>query len=320
MTVFGSMGRRVALIISSRDQLHGHHDIYSPYGFGGILTINSKINYQEMLSEFMKSRKILSAYLMPHPLYSDRNMNGNYDANYTQSRNLFVLKIGEQEEDILRGMKKKSRYALRQQVKNWGNNVVTNKSISFSDFYSLYTERMIQIQAKSSYLFCEETLSLIFESPNTVAIGVKRNEELTNVGLFLYSGKIGEYFLSANSSKYNNLSRLIIWEAIKILKIYGVESLHLGGGITSGDSLESFKESLGSTRYVQKCYQHVADHKIFHEKCKMFATANYSYFPPYEKFKRCRLEYPLYCKNIMRNALKLMVHHIREWIGLTRMI
>lgn len=70
-------------------------------------------------------------------------------------------------------------------------------------------------------------------------------------GFFAVFGHEVDYLFGADSLHHPDTIRLLIWEAVKHFKRQGRKRLYLGGGISEGDSLASFKQRFGTEQ--QRC-------------------------------------------------------------------
>ena len=165
------------------------------------------------------------------------------------------LDISLSEEDILKGMRKTTRYLIKQAEKN--EDIEITKGVSdemLNDFEKLYletAERQSFTPFSNDYLKKEVDA---FKNDNQILIfsGKYRGEVVSSAIIVYYSG-IGFYHQGASSLKYPKVpvSYLLQWEAIKEAKDRGCKLYNFWGVVPEGTKnhpwagLSLFKKGFG---------------------------------------------------------------------------
>jgi len=135
------------------------------------------------------------------------------------------LDLTPSEEELLMGLRKTTRYLIRQTLKNQEIEVVKSQELSDINTYQKLNEEVSQRQkfAPFSFKYIKKEFEF-FSSDNQALLFLGRYRgEIAAAALVVYWSGIGFYHQAASSSKYAKLSipYLILWEAIKEAKKRG---------------------------------------------------------------------------------------------------
>jgi hypothetical protein len=142
---------------------------------------------------------------------------------------------------------------------------------------------MERVSAGSHYFFPDETLQRWVMDTQSLVLGASVDGVIEAVALFVVSGDQAEYHLSAGSDRGRDLAAWLIWNAIVRLKLKGIRTLHLGGGVRRGDGLHNFKQKFRGTPKAQQAVRQIYDQSKYEELCRRAgvpATGD-GWFPAY---------------------------------------
>jgi lipid II:glycine glycyltransferase (peptidoglycan interpeptide bridge formation enzyme) len=143
------------------------------------------------------------------------------------------LDLSPSENELLMGMRKTTRYLIKQAQKNKEIEIKEENNFEgiekFNQIYQLTKERHGFIPFSLEYLK-NEFLAFSKENQVSVLLG-KYKEEVVSGGIFIFWQKIGFYHHGASSQKYPKIpvSYLLLWEAIKKAKNLGCQKFNFWG-------------------------------------------------------------------------------------------
>ncbi|MBI2609962.1 peptidoglycan bridge formation glycyltransferase FemA/FemB family protein [Candidatus Giovannonibacteria bacterium] len=245
--------------------LLGKSYLYSPYG--PVLANFSKGLLAELKSKIMKIAKKENAVFVrldfsPPPddktlveSFFKKAKKVTYHAAHFQPRTDWVLPLDKNEEALLAGMHKATRYSIRFADKNGiASEIITHDFEKYFDtFYNLMVETSIRdgfsLHPKKYY---ESIFKNISKIPNSYLAAAKYQEEVLVINLIIVYNKSANYIFSGSANKYRNLSPSYsaLWAAIRHAKKIGCENFNLGG-ISLGETykgwenLSKFKQRFG---------------------------------------------------------------------------
>lgn len=269
------------VIYCKRSKNNVDFDIYSPYGFGGILAWGSNVAESlKVFEEWMLNNSIISAYLMGHPVLMEAA-----PQFFTSNRSAFVLDLAQSEDELWLNLGSGHKYELKKLNKDLDISITDDKEELFSVFPRLYANTLTRVGAGDSYHFTADTLQTLTFEKNTMILGARIKDELHAVIMINFTNHCAEYYINATDDSGRHLTRLLLWDAVKRLKKLGVEEFHLGGGATEGDHLEAFKRRMGGTRVLIPVYRKVVNQGKYNELCAAHHkdAEDLSYFPIYWK-------------------------------------
>jgi lipid II:glycine glycyltransferase (peptidoglycan interpeptide bridge formation enzyme) len=154
-----------------------------------------------------------------------------------------TVDVTQDDDALLMQMASAGRTAVRKALKA---GVEPRPSGDLERFRDMYLETMRRVGAAESYLFPAE----FFERLGRMGDGVLMLDAGCAAGLFLAGGGAMHYFLSASTDEGRALSatNAVLYAAMRHARGAGLTTLHLGGGLADGDSLQRFKQSMGAGR------------------------------------------------------------------------
>jgi lipid II:glycine glycyltransferase (peptidoglycan interpeptide bridge formation enzyme) len=143
------------------------------------------------------------------------------------------LDISKSEDEILKGMRKTTRYLIRQALKNKEIEILKSEKIEdleeFNKIYQETAKRHCFVPFSFDYLR-NEFLAFKDDKQILIILG-KYKSEVVSGGVFVFWQNIGFYHHGASSQKYPKIpvSYLMIWEAIREAKNRGCEKFNFWG-------------------------------------------------------------------------------------------
>lgn len=271
----------LVVIYSKRSKNDIGIDIYSPYGFGGILIWG--VDHQFIIESFetwMQENKIVTAFLMSHPAF-DNNRNNQF----VHIRSSYVLDLSASEDELWLGMADSHRHELKKLFKDSKITVTDDKAEILKVLPALYKDTLARVGAASNYFFSTETLKALVHDVNTIVLGGEIGGKMHAVVIICYSGECAEYFINATDVEGRNLTRLLLWEGMRKLRSLGIMKFNLGGGAEEGDQLEAYKKRFGGRKAFIPLYRKIVNHDQYGSLCRSYNKdpTDISYFPPYWK-------------------------------------
>jgi lipid II:glycine glycyltransferase (peptidoglycan interpeptide bridge formation enzyme) len=143
------------------------------------------------------------------------------------------LDLSPSENELLMGMRKTTRYLIKQAQRNKEIEIKEENSFEgiekFNQIYQLTKERHGFVPFSFEYLKNEFSA---FSKENQVSVLLgKYKGEVVSGGIFIFWQKIGFYHHGASSQKYPKIpvSYLLLWEAIKKAKNLGCQKFNFWG-------------------------------------------------------------------------------------------
>ena len=263
---------------TSRSKIIIQKDIYSIYGFGGLMFLGDKKD--DLLNElklYLKSKFVTTSFLLIHP----KDYNESFAENH---RTTYVIDLNFELDELWKKLHSNHKYEINRFKKLNEYKISFDKSELFNDFKILYKETITRVSASSVYDFSDEELYNLFMSPLSFVSGVIFENKIQCIVMFLNNQEWSEYFINASSEIGRLASRLLIWETIIKLKEFGVKFLNLGGGVTEGDQLENFKRRFGGQAQSSGIYKSIINQSQYNSLCEQFKVdLSSNYFPVYWK-------------------------------------
>jgi lipid II:glycine glycyltransferase (peptidoglycan interpeptide bridge formation enzyme) len=143
------------------------------------------------------------------------------------------LDISKSEDEILKGMRKTTRYLIRQALKNKEIEILKSEKIEdLEEFNKIYQETAMRHNfVPFSFDYLKNEFLAFNEDKQILIILGKYKGEVISGGVFVFWQNIGFYHHGASSQKYPKIpvSYLMIWEAIKEAKNRGCEKFNFWG-------------------------------------------------------------------------------------------
>lgn len=229
--------------------IEGYYDSVTPYGYGGVLfegdTSEEKLHaFWIAYLEKMKEEGIVDNFVRYHPVLGNaipmKHISNVIDLGKTVA---FDLSSGEV---IWNNIISKNRNMIRKAEKN-GVGIRNGKGLElFKDFKRIYNATMEKDHAVNYYFFGDAFYESIERDlhDNYEIFYAVLNGEIIAMSIMLFANDQMHYHLSGSMIEYRNLapSNLLLYKAALWGCEHGYKTLHLGGGVGSGeDNLYKFK-------------------------------------------------------------------------------
>ena len=229
--------------------IEGVYDSVTPYGYGGVLFEGdtSEANLQAFWKEYlakMEEEHIVDNFVRYHPVLKNtvpmKAISNVIDLGKTIAFDLTSPEV------IWENIISKNRNMIRKAEKN-GIEIHHGKDLDlFKDFRRIYNATMDKVNADEYYYFGDKFYESIHNdlNENYEMFYAVLNGEIIAMSIMLFANKQMHYHLSGSMIEYRNLapSNLLLYKAAKWGCEQGFKTLHLGGGVGSGeDNLYKFK-------------------------------------------------------------------------------
>lgn len=243
-------------------------DIESPYGYGGPMIFTSEgylyndekdndNNYAKSFSnEFLnwaKNNNIVAEFVRFNPITMNHNL---FVSHYSTELNRRTISINTTND--FNTMLTKATSARKRNYYKALNNGVEIVWCKLDDeeamlcFRDLYDSTMNRLDADKYYYFSDAYFKTLSEIPDQGLIGIALyNKEIPiAASLFLFDEISAHYHLGGSDYDYKDLQgpAFLLWEGSKAAHEMGLETLHLGGGLSldEKDKLFAFKKGFSS--------------------------------------------------------------------------
>ena len=183
----------------------------------------------------------MSEFVRFHPLRANHEAADDIALRHVQDT--VTVDVTQDDDALMAQMASAGRTAVRKAAKA---GVEPRPARDLDRFRDMYVETMRRVGAAERYLFSAE----FFERLERMGDGVVMLDAGCAAGLFLAGGGAMHYFLSASTDEGRALSatNAVLFAAMRHAREAGLATLHLGGGLVDGDSLQRFKQSMGAGR------------------------------------------------------------------------
>lgn len=266
-------------------------DIVTPYGYGGFIV--EGIDTQGLKNEyeqFCKESHIISEFVRFHPmLFNWKSVEDIYEIIHLGHT---VYMDTSSEEVIWQNLSSKNRNMIRKAQKEDLQVFWCRDPEVIKPFMEIYNATMDKDNASEYYYFDEEFYkSLLLDLKyNAMWFYSVKDRSIAAISIFMFCNGQMHYHLSASRREYSKLAptNLLLYEAAIWASKNGYKSLHMGGGVGSGeDSLYKFKKAFNRSDDVEFCigkkifdeeaYQKLVDIRIRENGFKRESN----YFPVY---------------------------------------
>lgn len=262
--------RAIYVYMRRRTAIDGIYDTITPYGYGGVLfegdTNEGRLKeFWEEYIGIMKHESIVDNFVRFHPVLSNAlpmtKISSVIDLGKTIALDLTSPEV------IWDNIIGKNRNMIRKAEKN-GVEICHGKDLSlFKDFKRIYNATMDKDHAEEYYYFEDTFYESIHRDlhENFEMFYAVYNGQIIAMSIMLFANKQMHYHLSGSVLEYRNLapSNLLLYKAALWGCEQGFKTLHLGGGVGSGeDSLYKFKAAFNKN----SDYQFSIGKQIFDQK------------------------------------------------------
>jgi hypothetical protein len=253
----------------------GSCDITTPYGYGGPQGPGTA--WRKPFRAACAERSVVSEFVRFHPLRGNQVHAGD-DVALRHIQDTVTVDVARDDDALLMQMASAGRTAVRKALRA---GVEPRPARDLGRFQDMYIDTMRRIGAAESYLFPGE----FFERLERMGDGILMLDAGCAAGLFLLGGGAMHYFLSASTDEGRKVSATngVLYAAMRHARESGVSTLHLGGGLVDGDSLQRFKQSMGAGRAPFFVGSAVHDPDAYAELCAAAGEPDGDRFPAYRR-------------------------------------
>lgn len=288
--------RAIYVYMKRETDIKGYYDSVTPYGYGGVLFEGdtSEENLQTFWKAYvekMQAEGFVANFVRYHPVLANaipmKSISTVIDLGKTVAVDL------SSEEVIWTNIISKNRNMIRKAEKN-GIEIRHGKDIElFKDFKRIYNATMEKDHAEEYYFFGDAFYESIHRDlyDNYEMFYAVLNGEIIAMSIMLFANDQMHYHLSGSMIEYRNLapSNLLLYKAALWGCEHGYKTLHLGGGVGSGeDNLYKFKAAFNrNSDYQFSIGKEIFDQKKYDELVALRAkqdsefNSESNYFPLY---------------------------------------
>lgn len=288
--------KAIYVYMKRRTAIDGYYDSVTPYGYGGVLFDGdtSEQNLQAFWKAYiekMKEEGIVDNFVRYHPVLTNA---------IPMKQISYVIDLGKtvafdlsSEEVIWSNIISKNRNMIRKAEKN-GIEIKHGKGLElFKDFKRIYNATMEKDHAEEYYFFGDaffESIDRDLKDHYEMFYAVL-NGEIIAMSIMLFANDQMHYHLSGSLIEYRNLapSNLLLYKAALWGCKHGYKTLHLGGGVGSGeDNLYKFKAAFNrNSDYQFSIGKEIFDQGKYNELVRERAERD-------NEFKKDSMFFPLY--------------------------
>lgn len=255
-------------------------DVATVYGYGGLTGAAIQPAALAALRAYLREQGFVCAYVSLSPFadlaeaVADETVFANAPTVYLDlSEGLGPV------ERAMSGMR-------RRHVRIRGNARIDREKSpeNVESFIRQYRTTMSHKGAASFYEFPPESLRALVAMPETDLFLLKDGDEPRSSALFARTPFAADYVLGGSEENGRSFSSATLWAAVRAYAEEGVQLLNLGGGMSAGDSLETFKCSFGGQPRPFQCLKWVLDADAYQRLCASAgvpAVAGEGFFPAY---------------------------------------
>jgi hypothetical protein len=251
----------------------GACDVATPYGYGGPQGTGA---WRDAFRAACAERRVVSEFVRFHPLRQNQEAAEGVALRHVQDT--ITVDVQQDDAGLMAQMASAGRTAVRKAARA---GVDPRPATDLGRFRSMYLDTMRRVNAAESYLFPEP----FFERLERLGDGVVLLDAGCAAGLFLTGGAAMHYFLSASTDEGRALSatNAVLFAAMRHARAAGLATLHLGGGLADGDTLQRFKQSMGAGRAAFFVGSAVHDEPAYAALTAAAGGADGDRFPAYRR-------------------------------------
>jgi hypothetical protein len=289
--------------------LTGFADVATPYGFGGPLVSHPDApDASRLLLEFdahyrawCRHQGVATEFVCLHPLLGNhRQIEAAATTTIAAAKQVVVIDLTAPDADLWAGISRGTRSSI-QRARRSGIEVqqVAPDAAALAEFQRLYIETMHRRRAQPRWFFPESYFPACVShlgAEHTALFFARRDGELAAAYLLLFDHQSAYYHFGGADVRWLQLrpNNLLMYETIRWAKARGLESYHLGGGVTSdeNDSLLRFKSSFGGSQATLYTYGRILNEAVYERLCGLkaqyerrtgAAIADCGFFPMYRR-------------------------------------
>lgn len=263
-----------------------YFDLITPYGYSGYFYTNDN-TFEEFIILFRKKAKelnYLTEVVRQNP-YLNINLT-NY--NIITSRTTFGIDLKKYStfDDYLKDTHKDNKKGYKLAIKKkliFKKEEYTQNNLN--KFLIIYNSTMKKLNASNYYYFSDEYYQSFFNfDDNVFFANIYIDDVLISSSIIFKYDSFIHYHLGGSLLEHRNLrpNNLLHCEVIR----FGIENnfklYHLGGGLYDDDTLYTFKNKIGDTKYNYTIYKNILNTEVYNKIKNSYDNAE-SYFPIHRK-------------------------------------
>lgn len=233
----------------------GHRDVTSAYGYGGYLFPPERRHdedfhrrFFEALDRHYEDERVVSEFVRFHPLLRTHRFAPG-DSHYVQPT--VAVDVSVEREEIWSRYSSANRRAIRKARETGLEVEVRDDGTDLDEFVELYRATMERVGADTYYFFSDRFFRAHFESLEGHAhlATAKSSGGVVAGALLLSWNGFLHYHLGASDSEHLDLrpNNLLFHRIVRWAGERGLETFHLGGGVSGKDSLYRFKRGFNES-------------------------------------------------------------------------
>jgi len=289
--------RKMSAVVNGPENAPGNvsaiqwNDACSPYGYGGLLPLSSSHavdadslrHFFDGLRSWCSSHDLVCCALRLHPLMNQAEWFLPVEPWQKELKIYFrgstvAIDLGRWDDarDCPDGMRKGRRSDLNVARRNlrvtWTSGEDEDIGPALDRFLALYEQAMEDRRADDFYKFSPAYFLRLASLGQRFSIAFAwLDDQLAGASIFLTGRDYAHYHLAAGNElgMKHKAATLLLVEGAKWARRQGCKLLHLGGGVSPGDSLEDFKRSFGAELYRYAYLVMVIDPERFEHLCQL---------------------------------------------------
>ena len=258
----------------------GKSDVATVYGYGGLTGAGLTAVSLRSLKTHLAAKGYVCAYVSLCP-YADLAEAVRNEAVFSNAPTI-CLDLSQGLAPIERAMSSMRRRHVR--IRR-GVTIDREKTRQNSEcFVRQYGTTMTLKGAPASREYPPDRIQHLIEMPEADLFVLKENGEPRSSVLFARTPFAADYILGGSDEGYRSFSSAALWAAVRHYAEAGVKLVNLGGGVTAGDSLQSFKGSFGGELRPFQCLKWILDPDAYRELCEAAGVSDdpaTGFFPAY---------------------------------------
>ena len=263
---------------------------YSPYGYGGMLPLESEfaptseqiVALRSAVQQWSQQNSVVCVVVRMHPLLRQElwfeaapdddviTILGNETVSVALNP---WNEEGQSIASLNKGRRTDLKVARRSLRLTWNSGWNEESRNSLQKFQVIYDDQMRNLGARDFYFFPDTYyVDLARGLDQRLAVGLAwRDDEVVGGALFMADTKFAHYHLSAsNLVGYEfKASTLLVNAGAQWARQRGCTQLHLGGGVKPEDTLFRFKQSFGGTVFRYGTVTIAGNRSAFNSICQM---------------------------------------------------
>jgi len=269
-----------------------YFDAVTPYGYGGFI-FDGGVDVAELSKEFheeLKDRHVNSVFFRFHPVLDNARLNEGIVDVIPLGKTITIDLSSPQV--IWENIISKNRNMIRKAEKSGVEIHHSADSKLFTVFQEIYDATMRGDNAEEYYFFEDEFYDSIakYLAGNYEIFYATHEDRIISIAIMIFANNQMHYHLSGSIREFRSFapSNLLLYKAALWGHEQGYQTLHLGGGVGSGeDPLYKFKAAfnrnsdyrfaIGKSIIDTKDYNYLLGLRGFSDE----KAATISYFPQY---------------------------------------